>query len=391
MHDIPEFELDQVARSYGPRAKIALHGSAPYALSLDNLRDLSSTKLSPIDTELPLSYAPSLGSVELRKRLAEIYSTDEAPLTENNVIITPGSIMANYLVLSTTCTKGDHVICQFPNYGPLYLLPKYFGAEVDFWVGKEERSWKPDIEDLKALIGPNTKAIILTNPCNPTGTVLGQEILGQIRDLAKRHNITTFGDEVFRPLFHDDTPTPPSLISLGYSNTISTGSVSKAYSLPGIRIGWIISPNTDILQRIIAARDYTTLNVSRIDDAIALFALSPDVLPKIVAQILATQSKNIEQYDQFVTRNADRCKWVRPRGGGTAFIHLSGSDGKSIDEFAFAEKLIKDFGVAVIPASAGFSEEGVADYKGYLRLSLGQRVEAVAEGLRVIELAIQDF
>ncbi|KAF4953274.1 hypothetical protein FGADI_6140 [Fusarium gaditjirri] len=389
MHDIPEFELDQVARSYGTRAKIALH--APFALSLNDLRDLSSTKLSPIDTEIPLSYAPSLGSVELRKRLAEIYSTESAPLTEDNVIITPGSIMANYLVLSTTCTKGDHVICQFPNYGPLYLLPKYFGAEVDFWVAEEKKSWNPDIEELKALIRPNTKAIILTNPCNPTGTVLGQEILEQIRDLAKRHNITIFGDEVFRPLFHDDTSTPPSVISLRYSNTISTGSVSKAYSLPGIRIGWIISPSRDILQRIIAARDYTTLNVSRIDDAIALFALSKDVLPKIVGQILETQGKNIEQYDQFVKRNSERCRWVRPQGGGTAFIHLSGSDGKSLDEVAFAEKLIQDFGVAVIPASAGFTEEGVADYKGYLRLSLGQRVDAVAEGLRGIELAIQDL
>ncbi|KAI1033322.1 hypothetical protein LB503_008438 [Fusarium chuoi] len=299
--------------------------------------------------------------------------------------------MANYLVLSTTCTKGDHVICQFPNYGPLYLLPKYFGAEVEFWVGREDRSWNPDIEELRALIRPNTKAIIPTNPCNPTGTVLGQEILEQIRDLAKKHNITVFGDEVFRPLFHDDTPTPPSVVSLGYSNTISTGSVSKAYSLPGIRIGWIISPNRDILQRIIAARDYTTLNVSRIDDAIALFALSPDVLPKIIAQILETQGKNIEQYDLFVKRNSDRCRWVRPRGGGTAFIHFSGSNGKSIDEVAFAEKLIQDFGVAVIPAGAGFSEEGVADYKGYLRLSLGQRVEAVAGGLGAIELAIQDL
>ncbi|PNP59652.1 hypothetical protein FNYG_14862 [Fusarium nygamai] len=149
MHDIPEFELDRV-------------GSAPHALSLDNHRDLSSNKLSPIDTNFPLSYTPSLGSVELRKRLAEIYSTESAPLAEDNVIITPGSIMANYLVLSTTCTKDGHVICQFPNYGPLYLLPKYFGAQVDFWVGKEEKSWDLDIEELKTLIRPNTKAIILT-------------------------------------------------------------------------------------------------------------------------------------------------------------------------------------------------------------------------------------
>jgi aspartate/methionine/tyrosine aminotransferase len=213
--------------------------------------------------------------------------------------------------------------------------------------------------------------------------------LDQVRDLAAKHNITIFGDEVFRPLFHDDTATPPSVISLGYSNTVSTGSVSKAYSLPGIRIGWIISPNNDILQRIIAARDYTTLNVSRVDDAIALFALSPEILPKIVAQNLATQANNIEQFDQFVKGNSDRCRWVRPRGGGTAFIHFSGSDGKSIDEVAFADRLVDEFGVAVIPAGAGFSEEGIADYRGYLRLNLGQRVGVVAEGLRIIETAMQ--
>jgi aspartate/methionine/tyrosine aminotransferase len=70
--------------------------------------------------------------------------------------------MANYLVLTTTCTEGDHVICQFPTYGPLYLLPKYLGAEMDYWVMKEKNAWYPDIKELKALIRPNTKAIILT-------------------------------------------------------------------------------------------------------------------------------------------------------------------------------------------------------------------------------------
>ncbi|KAF5545694.1 aspartate aminotransferase [Fusarium napiforme] len=273
-----------------------------------------------------------------------------------------------------------HVICQLPNYGPLYLLPKYFGAGVKFWVAKEERWWNPGIEVLKALIRPNTKAIILT-----------VEKSVQPDRSAKKYKIAIFGDEVFRPLFYDDTPTPPSVISLGYDNTISTGLVSKAYSLPGIRIGWIISPNKGILQRIIAARDYTTLNVSRIDDAIALSALPHDVLPKIISQILETQGRNIEQYDQFVKRNSDRCRWVRPRGDGTAFIHFSGSDGKPIDEISFAEKLINDFGVAVISAGAGFREEEVADYKGYLRLSLGQRVETVAEGSRIIELAMQSL
>ncbi|KAF4972887.1 hypothetical protein FSARC_658 [Fusarium sarcochroum] len=378
MHDIPEFKLDRI-------------GSAPYALSLDQLRNLSDSKRSPIDTDIPLSYAPSLGTLELRKRLAEIYSTTEAPLTENNVIITPGSIMANYLVLTTTCTKGDHVICNFPTFGPLYLLPKYLGVELEYWVMKEENSWYPDIEELKAMIRPDTKAIVLTNPGNPTGTTLSKETLEEVRDLAKKHNVTLIADEVFRPLFHGDTPTPPSVISLGYNNTVSTGSVSKAYSLPGIRIGWIISPNADILQRVMAARDYTTLNVSCIDDAIALFALSPGVLPKIIQHNLATQATNIRLFEDFVKRNSDRCRWVRPAGGGTAFIHVSGSDGKSIDEVAFTEKLVDDAGVSVIPCSSGFSEESVGDYKGFLRLNLSQKTETVAEGIKIIELAIRNL
>ncbi|KAF5661202.1 type I transaminase [Fusarium heterosporum] len=391
MHDIPEFKLDQIARSYGPRSKVALHGSAPFALSLDALRDLSDDKRSPISTDIPLSYAPSLGTPELRQRLADIYSTEESPLTEEHVVITPGSIMANYLVLTTTCTKGDHVICQFPTYGPLYLLPKYLGVELDYWVMEEENSWYPNIEVLKAMVRPNTKAIILTNPGNPTGTVLSKRTLEQVRDMAKEFNVTIIGDEVFRPLFHDNTPAPPSVISLGYDKTVSTGSVSKAYSLAGIRIGWIISRDKEILQRVIAARDYTTLNVSRIDDAIALFALSPDVRPKIIQHNLHTQARNMGIFDQFIQRNSGRCKWMPPAGGGTAFIHFSSLNGESIDEMAFADRLIDEFGLSVIPARAGFSEEGVADFRGYLRFNLGQRTEVVIEGLRMIESAMKDL
>ncbi|KAF4452212.1 hypothetical protein F53441_4952 [Fusarium austroafricanum] len=390
MRDIEEFKLDQVGK-LETEAKIALHGSAADALSIDALIALSSSKQNPIDTTVPLSYASSLGSAELRKRIADIYSTAEAPLTENNVIITPGSIMANYLVITTTCVKGDHVICQFPTYGPSYLVPKYLEVDMEYWVMKEENEWYPDIGELKAMIRPNTKAIILTNPGNPTGTTLSKETLQQVRDLAREHNIVLFGDEVFRPLFHGDTPTPPSVVSLGYSKTVSTGSVSKAYSLPGIRVGWIISPDDAILQQIIAARDYTTLNVSRIDDAVALMALSKDVRPKILEQNLSAGAKNIQQYDEFVKRNSDRCRWIRPRGGGTGFIHFSDKNGKPIDEVAFADKLVSEFGVGVIPASKGFSEEGVADYKGYLRFNLSQKVEVVAEGLRLIEQAIQDI
>ncbi|KAF4999864.1 hypothetical protein FDECE_11363 [Fusarium decemcellulare] len=378
MKDIPEFKIDDV-------------GSAASALSLNDLRKLGGGKGDPIDSDVPLTYAPSLGSLELRQRLAEIFATPEAPLTEDNVLITPGSIMANYLVLATTCTKGDHVICQFPTYGQLYLLPKYFGAEVDLWVMREDKSWIPDIEQLKQMIKPNTKAIILNNPSNPTGTTLPKETLEQIRDLARVHNVTIIGDEVFRPLFHGGTPTPPSVISLGYTKTVITGSVSKAYSLPGIRIGWVISPDTEILKQVTVARDYTTLNVSRVDDAIALFALAPNVLPKILARNLETGAANIKLIDEFVNRNSDRCRWIRPTGAGTAFIQLLGLDGQPVDEAAFADRLIDETATSVIPGGLGFGEPGVADFKGYLRLNLSYSPKLLEQGLKSIQLVLKKY
>lgn len=111
--------------------------------------------------DLPLNYGTPTGTPALRKRIAEIHSSESVKLTEENVVITPGSIMANYLVLTTICGKGDHLICQYPTYGQLYILPRFQGADVELWKMVAEDDWIPKVEDLAAMIKPNTKAIVL--------------------------------------------------------------------------------------------------------------------------------------------------------------------------------------------------------------------------------------
>ena len=137
-------------------------GSFPTALSLNELKQLApASKGSPVDHDLSLIYGVAQGSLQLRERIAEMHSSESAPLTAENVVITPGSIMANFLSLSTILKPGDHVICQYPTYGQLYLLPKYSEVDVTLWAMKEETGWQPNVDEITGLIKPNTKAIIL--------------------------------------------------------------------------------------------------------------------------------------------------------------------------------------------------------------------------------------
>lgn len=180
-------------------------------------------------------------------------------------------------------------------------------------------------------------------------------------------------------------------MSLGYRKSVSTGSVSKAYSLPGIRIGWIISPDAEIITQVTNARDYTTLNVSRVDDSIAGFALSASVLPRLIERNLEICESNLASLDKLITKNPDRYAWTRPTGACTAFVRLRDSHGKLVDDLRLSQRLIDENGISVIPGDSCFGEEGVAGFKGYIRVSLGQEPSLFVEALETIEGIIRSL
>jgi aspartate/methionine/tyrosine aminotransferase len=351
------------------------------SISVDQLRELSEDKSRQvIDTSKVLTYGAIRGSEELRNNLARLYSAKVSnPLSPDNILTTPGAIQANYLTTYALVGPGDHVICHYPTYQSLYEVPKQLGAEVDLWKATPENAWLPTIDALKSLIKPNTKLIIINNPNNPTGAVLGKSLLQEIVDVASANNITILGDEVYRPIFHSISPIdkdfPPSLLSMGYDKVVVTGSMSKAYSLAGIRIGWIASRNSELIETIASARHYTTISVSFFDEQIAAYALHSSTVHNLLARNIQLAKTNMALLEKFVIKNEDECEWVKPVAGTTAFIKFH-REGKPVDSVEFCTKLLEKTGVMFTPGSC-FGEE----WKGYVRVGFVNDTEVVEKGL----------
>lgn len=350
------------------------------SISLDDLNELSEDKTSEIwSPSTKLTYGAIRGSEKLRSTLANLYSAKK-PLDAEKVLITQGAIAANMTVLYGLVGKGDHVICHYPTYQQLYEVPRSLGAEVDLWRAKAEQKWQLNIEELKGLIRPNTKMIIINNPQNPTGAIIPKPMLDWLIEIAEERNLIIMADEVYRPLFHSISPGssdfPPSVLSLSYTKVIATGSLSKAYSLAGIRVGWIASRSSELIEACAQARDYTTISVSQLDDQIAAYALSQSCIHRLLGRNIKLAQQNLATLDKFVENFRWACEWVKPVAGTIAFIKFS-KMGQEIDDVVFCEKLIEETGVMLCPGSRCFGEE----FKGYVRFGFCCETNVLDEGL----------
>jgi len=352
------------------------------SISLETLKSLSEDKESDIwSTSTKLTYGAIRGSDRLRGNLANLYSAKK-PFQAENILITPGAIAANLISFYGLIGKGDHVICHYPTYQQLYEIPRSLGAEVDYWKAREDKKWQLDIDDLKPLIRPTTKMIIINNPHNPTGAIIAKQTLDALVEIAEEHGLIIHSDEVYRPLFHSISPGapefPPSILSLPYAKTIATGSLSKAYSLAGIRVGWIASRSTKIIEACAQARDYTTISVGQLDDQIAAFALSPSCVHGLLHRNIQLAKVNLEILEKFVENHRWACEWIKPVAGTTAFIKFS-QIGSEINDVAFCEALMEQTGVMLVPGSRCFGD-GV-DFKGFVRFGFCCETPVLEEGL----------
>ncbi|KAJ6095479.1 hypothetical protein N7486_006225 [Penicillium sp. IBT 16267x] len=386
MVKIEEFAVEQWMDKFETTAKYNTAETCCASLSIDDLRELSEDKDTNPLTQLQstkLTYGAIRGSDKLRQTLANLYSAKTpTKLPKDNVLITAGAIQANFLALYTLVGPGDHVICHYPTYQQLYSVPASLGADVSLWKSKEADGWKLDIEELKGLIRPNTKLIIINNPQNPTGAIVPRDHLEDIVDIARESSITILADEVYRPIFHNISPMdpqfPPSILSLGYENTIATGSTSKAYSLAGLRVGWIASRNQSIIEACANSRDYTTISVGQIDDAVASFALAPECIHNLLQRNIDLSRTNLEILEKFIEDHRWACSWVKPRAGTTAFVRFT-KMGKPIDDAAFCEKLQEEKGVMFVPGSRCFG--GGEDFHGYVRIGYACETDVLEKGL----------
>jgi len=286
-----------------------------------------------------LGYTESPGSPSLRKEISRVYNS----ISPDDVIAFSGAEEGIYLFIHAILKAGDHLIVHWPCYQSLFEVARSIGVEVSFWEAREENNWALDFNELRHLLKPETRAIIVNTPHNPTGYLFSRSDFERLNRFSQENGLLLFCDEVYRELEYDSADRLPAACDVNWIS-VSLGVMSKSYGLAGLRIGWIATHQAEVLRRIAALKDYTTICNSAPSEFLAELALRHR--EQLAARNLQIIQGNLVRLDDFFARHADRFEWVRPKAGPIAFPRLLLGD---ID--TFCDKLVQESGVLLLPGS----------------------------------------
>lgn len=306
---------------------LAAHAARPQASVVHSLAQSPCLGdfLDELDPSLKLDWSGEsfYGLPSLRNKVVERWGYAPA-CTADNVLITAGTAEANFLTISNLVGPGDEMIVDVPGWPQPLVLGEAIGARVNKLVRDEASGWMFDFEQLEALITPNTKLIFICNPNNPTGHVLDESELMRVAELADRVGAYVLADEVYRGMEWNGKPTP-RVASL-YQRGISTGSVSKVLGLQGLRTGWMISQDSQLLYDSMVLREDTSEIMNIMGEAIADIALKESRFNEAITRAKQAGEQNLKLIDEFV-QSRDELSWQRPRAGLIGFCRLHGSMG----------------------------------------------------------------
>ena len=365
MH-IKPFGIEMWMNEFEDHCKYNLAETCVKSMTIGELLEISGKNIKFTEelSSMKLTYGEITGSKQLRKNIASLYKNQ----TTENVMVTHGAIGANSLIYNTLISKGDKVVSVLPTYQQHYSIPESLGAELSILKLKPEHKFLPDINELKQLIKPDTKLIALTNPNNPTGSLMDEALLLEIVDIARTCDAYIICDEVYRGTNQNDPEYGTSIVDI-YEKGISTGSMSKTYSLAGLRLGWITA-SPDILKDVFIHRDYNTISVGVIDDYFASIAL--ENRKKIALRNTTITRNNLEILDNWV-KNERFFSYVKPKAGTTALLKYE----FNIPSREFCIQILKNTGVLFAPGSA-------MDMEGWVRIGYANDSKILTQGLTVL-------
>ena len=300
-------------------------------------------------------YTESPGAPWLREVLAAIYKTINA----DQLVVVSAAEEAIFLFYHALLTPQDHAIVETPCYESALTLPKSTGASVSEWRRKPENGWAHDFAALEALIRPNTRALYINTPHNPTGLLMPPEIFRRVLELAAKHNIYVFSDEVYRELEHDPATRLPAACDL-YDRAISLASVSKSYGLPGLRLAWLASHDKEFLQKIISLKHYTTICASAPSEFLTAVAFRHR--QKFMQRNLQIVLRNLPMLTAFFARYTNIFEWTPPNAGTIGFARFKPQQ----DVHEWCENLVRDAGVLLLPGT-------VYDEPRHIRFGYGRK------------------
>ncbi|WGH78729.1 aminotransferase class I/II-fold pyridoxal phosphate-dependent enzyme [Jannaschia ovalis] len=308
-----------------------------------------------------LGYGAIPGSNRLRDAIAALYRGR----SREDVLVAHGTAGANALVWQALAGPGHRVVSLVPTYQQHLSIPESLGAEVVRVPLSAAEGWLPDWDAVARAVTPGTKLVALTNPNNPTSSLIDAEGLSRLVEIARAVGADLLVDEVYRNTAQEGDGATPSIADL-YERGIATCGMSKAYSLAGLRLGWIVGP-PDVLEAVALHRDYTTISVGVLDDHLAATAL--EAPERILARTRAITRRNLALIDDWIATEP-RVDWVRPRAGTTGLLRY----GIEMGSEALCLALLEEEGVLLTPG-------GVMGAEGYLRIGFGNATEILQAAL----------
>ncbi|MEX0890850.1 MAG: aminotransferase class I/II-fold pyridoxal phosphate-dependent enzyme [Gemmatimonadota bacterium] len=367
MQPFRPFEMERWQSTYEYRVDFNLSESGVHPLSVRELLDLAGQETA--DDTL-LGYGQSNGSDELRAAVAALYPG----ASEAGVVVCNGSAEANFAAMWRLVRPGDEVVVVVPTYAQTIGLVQMLGGTVKTVPLQEENGWQPDPATIRAAVGDRTRVIVVTNPNNPTGALLSDEAREAVRAAAERSGAWIVADEVYMGAELSGRETPSFFGAT--ERVVATGSLSKAYGLPGLRIGWTVSPPAT-REELWARTDYTTIAPGTLTDRLAHLALSPEVRPRLLER---TRERIVEGLDILEAWMADVgvFSYRRPEAGAICYVKYDLPVGST----ELAERLRAEHSVLVVPGDH-FGMDG------YVRFGIGNPPEELHAALERVGTAVR--
>ena len=284
-----------------------------------------------LDTRL--TYTNAMGTPALRTAIAAMENVEPA-----DVQVVTGASEALLILFFLAAAPDANVVLPRPGFPANTALAESFGIEARYYSIRAENEFRIDLDEIRRLVDPNTRIVLVNSPHNPTGAVLSDEEMVSMHDFCADRRIQFVCDEVYHPIYHG--PASQSAARLPHATVISD--FSKALCLSGLRTGWIVDRDPARRERYLHARNYFTICSTVLSERLAVLAL--EHREAIYARAQSVASDNLALLDQIMAAHCETLRWIRPRGGMTAYPWLAeGSDARE-----FCQRLMRD-GVLIVP------------------------------------------
>lgn len=342
---LPDFRLETHFSRWEFKARFHMTASDAETMRMSDLLAMADDVDREAWEKLTLGYTETWGKPALRETIASTYQG----LTSDDILCFAGAEEGLYCAMLALLGPDDHAIITVPNYQSMETLPVSLCRQVSGVPLRAENNWALDIEDVKKALRPNTRLIAVNFPNNPTGTIADQKTFAALVELCKERNIHLFSDEVYRGLERDPAKQLPQAAEL-FDKGISLNVMSKAYGLPGLRIGWIACRDHDLLARMEKMKHYLSISNSAPSEILAVIALK--ARDQIINRNRTLCSENLQLLGAFFDEYSHLYQWQAPDGGCVGFARYLGKDGA--DEHC--RQLVEEAGILLLSSSLFTSE-----------------------------------